>query len=214
VDVFAQILLCLLSRCRLASKVAPQTLEPELDVVVMVYERVGDGCGSARASRASRCVRLTRSVDGKEPEVNDEVTSRHPRLRVLLVQIIVERPSIVEDLGDIVPRSVVRKQLVAVDGQVGGVEGIAPVERDDPVEVSIEIPRVFANSSAHMKNAMVMPMSWLRMVNAGKTNGTQPCTVSRLKSHVGQGFRPRPLIDPTMLFRLTLSGAIHEIQLK
>jgi hypothetical protein len=37
------------------------------------------------------------------------------------------RSTIVEDLGDIVPRSVVRKQLVAVDGQVGGVEGIAPV---------------------------------------------------------------------------------------
>lgn len=64
-----------------------------------------------------------------------------------------------------------------------------------------------------MKAPMMMPMSWLTIEKVGTVSGVTH-GVRLFQSNVGQGLMPRPLLKPTMLLRLVLSGAIHEIQLK
>jgi hypothetical protein len=65
-----------------------------------------------------------------------------------------------------------------------------------------------------MTKPNIMPMNWFSVEKNGMTSGFHEYAVRLLKSKVGMGLRPRPLTPPTMLFRLTLSGAIQLIQLK
>lgn len=74
----------------------------------------------------------TSRVQSEVPKVGDEKTGRHPRLRILLVQGIVELVVGVKDRGDVVYRPSVVEGTIRVDGEVCRIIRVGEVDRETP----------------------------------------------------------------------------------
>lgn len=115
-DVFGQDVV--LVRRRAAVELPPdrshEAAETNLEVVAVVQSDVGD----------------SRTVHGEVHDEADDVSSAHPRLRVLLVLGRVQVFVLVQNLGDIVTLAGVGPNFVGVDRKVGSVPGVRVVDGD------------------------------------------------------------------------------------
>jgi hypothetical protein len=82
-----------------------------------------------------------RSVDSKEPKVDNKITSRHPWHGVGLVLFGIEDTLCVDDSADVESGAGVIESVIGVDGEVCSVPCVCPVQTDNPDEVSAAMNR-------------------------------------------------------------------------